>query len=282
MTKIRSNDDSMIDDRRGQSGGGGGGFPGLPGGLSGLPMGMKAGGGVVGMIIAIVIAVIASSGGGGGTSTNLSGGTVAGGGSGNSSSNGATCGTDLEKTLCGATLDVQTYWKTALPKFFSTNYPTTKTVFFSGRTNTGCGAASSDTGPFYCPLDKLVYFDLDFLVELQKRFVGKSSDLAEQYIVSKPSLANQYSVKLELQADCYAGVWVGDADRRGQLDSPDEIKEALAAAAGVGDDRIQQATQGRVNPESFTHGTSQQRQDWFMKGYNTMDPRQCDTFTGTL
>ena len=307
MTKIRSNDDSMIDDRRGQSGGGGGGggFPGLPGGLSGLPMGMKAGGGVVGMIIAIVIAVIASSGGGGGTSTNLSGGTVAGGGSDNSSSNGATCGTDLEKTLCGATLDVQTYWKTALPKFFSTNYPTTKTVFFSGRTNTGCGAASSQTGPFYCPLDKLVYFDLDFLLDLQKRFVGKSSDLAEQYIVahefghhiqnvlgtnakvnkiqqSKPSLANQYSVKLELQADCYAGVWVGDADQRGQLDSPDEIKEALAAAAGVGDDRIQQATQGRVNPESFTHGTSQQRQDWFMKGYNTMDPRQCDTFNGTL
>ncbi|MBU6317896.1 MAG: neutral zinc metallopeptidase, partial [Acidobacteria bacterium] len=255
MTKIRSNDSSMIDDRRGRGGGGGGGagFPGM-GGLGGMPAGMKAGGGVLGIIVTLAVLFLSGALGGDGSSSG--GSTSAASGLGGTAA-AESCTTDLEQTLCGSTIDVQQYWKTALPKYFNTPYRTTKTVFFSGRTNTGCGAATSQVGPFYCPADQLVYFDLDFLVALEKQYIGQSTDLAQQYIVaheyghhiqnvlgtsdqvrrlqkSKPSLANQYSVALELQADCYAGVWVGDVARRGLLDSKEEIKEALNAAAGVG------------------------------------------------
>jgi predicted metalloprotease len=150
-----------------------------------------------------------------------------------------------------------------------------------------------------------VYFDLDFLVALENQLVGTSTDLAQQYIVAheyghhvqnllgtnaevqrvsqrRPDLANQYSVALELQADCYAGAWVRDVADRGLLDSSTEIDEALNAAEGVGDDRIQQQTQGRIDPESWTHGSAQQRQGWFMRGYDTKDPRRCDTFAEIL
>jgi predicted metalloprotease len=268
------------------------------GGLGGMPAGMKAGGGVLGLIV--TLAVLFLSGAFGGEGSTSGGTTNAANGLGGGVAAEA-CITDLEQTLCGSTIDVQQYWGEALPKFFGTPYQNTKTVFYSGRTNTGCGAATSQVGPFYCPADRLVYFDLDFLVALEKQYIGKSTDLAQQYIVaheyghhiqnvlgtsdqvrrlqkSKPNLANQYSVALELQADCYAGVWVGDVARRGLLDSSEEIEEALNAAAGVGDDRIQIAAQGRTDPETYTHGTAQQRQDWFMRGYNTRDPRQCDPF----
>ena len=97
-----------------------------------------------------------------------------------------------------------------------------------------------------------------------------------------PKKANQYSVALELQADCYAGVWVGDANRRNLLDSPNEIQEAIKAAEGVGDDRIQEKTQGRIDPESWTHGSAEQRRTWFLKGFNTIDPSTCDTFRDVL
>jgi predicted metalloprotease len=298
MTKIRSKDSSMIDDRRGQGGGGGGvGFPGM-GGLGGMPAGMKAGGGVLGLII--TLAVLFMSGAFSGEGSSSGGTTSAANGLGGGAAAEA-CASDLEQTLCGSTIDVQQYWGAALPKFFSTPYQNTKTVFFSGRTNTGCGGATSEVGPFYCPADQLVYFDLDFLLALEQQYIGQSTDLAQQYIVaheyghhiqnllgtseqvrrlqkSTPSLANHYSVALELQADCYAGVWVGDVARRGLLDSNEEIEEALNAAAGVGDDRIQIAAQGRTDPETYTHGTAQQRQDWFTRGYNTLDPRQCDPF----
>jgi predicted metalloprotease len=297
MTKIRSSDSSMIDDRRGRGGGraGAGGIPGM-GGLGGMPAGMKAGGGIVGLIIAVVVLVMSGALGDDSSGTASSAGGLGG------TAAAEACTTDLEQTLCGSTIDVQQYWSKALPTFFDTPYRATKTVFFTGRTSTGCGAATSQVGPFYCPADQLVYFDLDFLVALEKQYIGKSTDLAQQYIVaheyghhiqnllgtsdqvrrlqkSNPGLANQYSVALELQADCYAGVWVGDVARRGLLDSRDEIAEALNAAAGVGDDRIQIAAQGRTDPETYTHGTAQQRQDWFTRGYNTQDPRRCDPFT---
>jgi predicted metalloprotease len=306
MTKIRSNDDSMIEDRRGRKGGGASpGIPGMPGGMGGMPFPMKAGGGVLGLIALVAMMFLGGNMLGGEDGSSLSGG--AGGGTGGSSSNigGETaknaCTTEQEQILCGATIDTQTYWKTALPKFFGVPYQTTKTVFFTGSTNTGCGRATSQVGPFYCPADKLVYFDLDFLVALEKQLIGKSTDLAQQYIVAheyghhiqnvlgtsdqvrraqqqRPALKNQYSVALELQADCYAGVWVGDVNRRGLLDNPNEINEALDAAAGVGDDRIQIAAQGRTDPESWTHGSAEQRMSWFMRGFNSQDPRQCDTF----
>lgn len=302
MTKVRSSDGSMIDDRRGQGGRGGGlSFPGMGGGGGGFPFPMKAGGGILGLLVVIAAMVLPQILGAGGGSTGLSSGAATQ----SADSADGVCNSEQEQVLCGATIDVQTYWQEALPRYFGTDYQVTKTVFFTGATNTGCGQASSQTGPFYCPLDNLVYFDLDFLVALENQLIGKSTDLAQQYIVAHeyghhvqnllgtnaqvqqaqqndPGRANQYSVALELQADCYAGVWVGDVAARGLLDASTEIDEALAAAEGVGDDRIQEKTQGRVDPESWTHGSAQQRQDWFMRGFDSGDPRRCDTFAEIL
>lgn len=175
-------------------------------------------------------------------------------------------------------------------------------VFFSGATQTGCGPASAQTGPFYCPPDERVYFDLDFLRELQSRF-GAEGRYAQAYITahevghhiqkligveqqvrrrqqSDPQAANRLSVRMELQADCLAGAWGRLANDRGNVAiSRAEYEEALRAASAVGDDRIMQATTGRVDPESFTHGSSQQRQEWFQRGYSSGDINACDTFS---
>jgi predicted metalloprotease len=293
----------MIQDRR-TSGGGGGGmsFPGMGGGGGGFPLPMKAGGGLLGIIVVLAALVLPKLlGASGGTPSLSQGGSATP----SAESADGTCSSDLEQVLCGATVDVQTYWQTALPQFFGKDYEVTQTVFFSDSTSTGCGQASSQTGPFYCPADHLVYLDLSFLQTLETQLIGTTSDLAEQYVVAHeyghhiqnllgtneqvqraeqndPSRANQYSVALELQADCYAGAWVADAAERGLLDSPDEINEALNAAAGVGDDRIQQKTQGRIDKESWTHGSAEQRQTWFNRGFTTRDPRQCNTFDEVL
>lgn len=292
MTKIRSSNDSMINDRRGLGGGSGGfGFP-LGRGGRGLPP-MRTGGGVLGLLLLLAIVVL----------PRIIGGTDSGNGftSGSADRADGTCSSELERVVCGATVDVQDYWSRELPAAFGVRYQATETTFFSGSTSTGCGEASSDTGPFYCPVDAYVYLDLDFLVALEDQLIGRASDLAEQYIVAHeyghhvqnllgtneqvrtaqrddPSRANDYSIALELQADCYAGAWAGDAASQGQLDSTAEITEALDAAAGVGDDRIQQQTQGRVDPESWTHGSAEQRQEWFMTGYDSQDPTRCTTF----
>lgn len=290
MTKIRSTDASRIDDRRGQGGGGLGGLGSL-GGLGGLG---KAGGGLVGLLVVLAAIFL----------PKLMGGS---GGTGDSAAdvNDGTCSSELEQVVCGASDSVQVYWAAALPQFFGTQYRDTKTTFFTGSVSTACGQASSQLGPFYCPPDERVYIDLDFMQQLEQRLVGRSTDLAEQYIVaheyghhvqnilgtsarvaeleqSNPGEANQYSVMLELQADCYAGAWVGEVAAQGQLDSATEVNEALDAAAGVGDDAIQGANGGTVNPDTFTHGTSAQRQQWFRTGYDSRDPRQCDTFGGRL
>lgn len=250
---------------------------------------------MVGIIILLAAILLPKILGAGGASTNLSSGGQS------PDSVDGTCSSDLEQIVCGATVDVQAYWETALPKFFGASYQDTKTVFFTDSTSTGCGNATSQVGPFYCPLDNLVYIDLGFMQQLEQQFIGAPTDLAEQYIVAHeyghhvqnllgtneqmqqaqqndPSRANQYSVALELQADCFAGAWVGDVAARNALDTASEIDEALEAARGVGDDRIQEKTQGRVDPESWTHGSSQQRQDWFKRGFNTGDPRRCNTF----
>ncbi len=302
MTKIRSTDGSHIDDRRGSGGGGGGragGFPfqlpgtgGGGGGLGGGGLGnLGKGGGILGIIVLLAAVFLPKLLAAGGTSQAADVGS-------GSSGEPYRCTTDLEKIVCGVTNDVQIYWADALPKYFGTRYEITDTVQFTGRVSTGCGQASSETGPFYCPADHLVYIDLEFMQQLEEMLIGKPTDLAEQYILAHeyghhvqnllgdnarvqqvqqndPGRANEYSVALELQADCYAGVWVGARD---VLDSPGELDEAIAAAQGVGDDRIQQRTQGRVDPESWTHGSAEQRKSWFLKGYNTTDPRQCDTF----
>jgi len=297
MTRIRSGDSSMIDDRRG-SGGGGGVLGGLGGG--GFPFPIKAGGGVLGIVVLLASLLLPKILGGGAPAAGV---PQQGAKTGDAAD--GTCNSELEQIVCGATVDVQTYWQKNLPTFYGTNYEVTKTVFFTDSTDTGCGPATSQTGPFYCPIDHLVYLDLGFMQQLEQEFVGTTSDLAEQYIVAHeyghhiqnlvginsqvqqaqqndPGRANQYSVAMELQADCFAGMWVGDAAARGELDAPTEINEALAAAAGVGDDRIQQKTQGRIDKESWTHGSAEQRQTWFTRGYNSGDPKQCDTFSEVL
>jgi predicted metalloprotease len=177
------------------------------------------------------------------------------------------------------------------------DYQRTQTVFFSGATQTGCGPASAQTGPFYCPADGLVYFDLDFLNQLQSRF-GAQGDFATAYITAheyghhvqnllglsrqvtelsqqQPSQANELSIRLELQADCLAGAW--GASVQDQLERGD-LEEGLNAAAAVGDDRIQMATQGRTDPESWNHGSSEDRARWFRRGFDSGDPETCDTF----
>jgi predicted metalloprotease len=301
MTRIRSTDDSRVQDRRGQ-GGGGFGFPGLGGGGGGgrlpIPGGRLGGGGLIGLlVVAAIIFLPRLLGGGDGTSLLAPESQQAGGGSADA------CQTEAEQILCGAFNDAQAYWETAYPQAFSgAPYTPTELVFFSGGVDTGCGPASSQTGPFYCPADGFVYIDLEFLDQLQEQF-GAPGDLATQYIVAHEvghhvqNLTGQNAavqqaggetqrlmgIALELQADCYAGTWVHDADRRRneqgeELIDQGEVSEALVAAASVGDDRIQEQTQGRVNPDSFTHGSAEQREGWFRRGYQSGDPLQCDTF----
>lgn len=296
MTRIRSSDASHVQDRRGRGGGrmgGGFGLPGLGGGGLGMPG--KAGGGLIGMLlVAALIFLPQLLGGGGG-----------GGGSGDQvldeTGSEAACDSEIEQILCGANNDVQDFWDRQYPAAFGGGYEYTDVVFFSGRTDTGCGPASAQIGPFYCPADHLVYFDLDFLGQLQREF-GATGDLAAQYIVAHEfghhiqnltgqnqpppgfgGTANEWSVLVELQADCYAGLWAHDAAGRTDpatglplFESPDEIGEAINAARAVGDDRIQQQTTGRVNPSEFTHGTSEQRARAFTTGYQTGDPARCD------
>jgi uncharacterized protein len=294
MTKVRSGSSSGIDDRRGS---GGGVFSGGGLGGGGFPFPIKAGGGLLGIVVLLASLFLPKLLGSSPTAAGVPQPVDRTG-----TPTEVSCGTELEQIVCGATDDVQNYWQTNLPALFGTAYERTQTVLFTDGVDTGCGQASSQTGPFYCPVDHLVYIDLGFMQALEEQLVGATSDLAEQYIIAHeyghhiqnlvgingqvqqaqqndPGRANQYSVAMELQADCFAGMWVGDVASRGLLDSADEIKEALAAAEGVGDDRIQEKTQGRIDKEAWTHGSAEQRQTWFTRGYNSGDPKQCDTFT---
>jgi uncharacterized protein len=194
--------------------------------------------------------------------------------------------------------DAQQTWATILPRY-GTPWHDAKLVLFRGATQTGCGTGQTAMGPFYCPLDEKVYIDLDFYDELQQKF-GAPGDFAQAYVIahelghhvqhllgtdeqvrraeqSDPSTANQYSVRLELQADCYAGVWGNSAQQRNLL-SPGDVAEGLTAAASVGDDRILQREGQSVNTDSFTHGSAAQRESWFRKGFESGDPKSCDTF----
>lgn len=179
-------------------------------------------------------------------------------------------------------------------------YERPQLVFFEQATQTGCGQASSQVGPFYCPADQGVYFDLGFLAQLQEEF-GAEGRYAQTYILahevghhlqtligterevrrlqdSDSGRARELGIGLELQADCYAGVWSKLANQAGNFSITErELDQALNAAAAVGDDRIQQKTQGRVDPESWTHGSSEQRREWFLRGFDTADAAQCNS-----
>jgi uncharacterized protein len=178
-------------------------------------------------------------------------------------------------------------------------YRHAKLVLFRDRIDSACGLAQSASGPFYCPEDEKVYIDLGFYDELKQRF-GAPGEFAQAYVLAhelghhvqkligveekvhaaqeqNPQAANQLSERLELQADCFAGVWGHSTDQRKLLD-PDEVREGLNAAAAVGDDRLQRMAGRSVNPETFTHGSSQQRMDWFQKGFSTGDMKACNSF----
>jgi len=199
--------------------------------------------------------------------------------------------------------DIQTMWDEDIFRPAGRTYRDTSVVLFTDQRPSGCGVASAATGPFYCPADGLVYLDLGFFRELDRRF-GAPGDFARAYVLAheighhvqtllgtndavqresraNPSERNELSVRLELQADCYAGVWAASVFARGVLE-PGDVNEGLAAAAAVGDDRIQQQTQGRIDPESFTHGTSEQRATWFRTGFESGDPDACDTFDADI
>jgi predicted metalloprotease len=198
--------------------------------------------------------------------------------------------------------DVQTTWDDIFQRSGKT-YQDTDVVLYDGATNTGCGQANSDVGPFYCPADGLVYLDTSFFDELEHRF-GAPGDFAEAYVIAHeighhvqdllgidaqvqqqvqadPSRRNDLSIRQELQADCFAGVWGRAAQGAGVLEAGD-LEEGLAAAAAVGDDRIQKAATGRINPETWTHGSSEQRRRWFSRGYEQGKPAVCDTFSGSI
>jgi predicted metalloprotease len=202
---------------------------------------------------------------------------------------------DPAKFVVCVETNVQSFWRRSL-----SGYSPSKLVLFTDVTPSACGTASSQTGPFYCPPDKKVYLDLDFFRELQQRFHARGGDFAVAYVVAheyghhvqdvlgterrmramqqaRPDQRGALSVRLELQADCLAGVWGHSAYEAGKV-SRREIADALDAAAAVGDDRIQKEMTGRVRPETFTHGSAAARQKWFTTGMETGDPGACDTF----
>jgi predicted metalloprotease len=196
--------------------------------------------------------------------------------------------------------DVQSSWARMLPAA-GANYRHAKLVLFRDYTESGCGAAQSATGPFYCPEDEKVYVDLAFFDELRSRFAAPG-EFAQAYVIAHeighhvqkllgieqqatslrrhdPSQGNHLSVKLELQADCFSGVWGHSAQQRKVLD-PGDLEAGLRAAAAVGDDRLQRMATGHVSPESFTHGSSAERQTWFRRGFDSGDIGACQTFKG--
>lgn len=190
-------------------------------------------------------------------------------------------------------------WSQQFEKMGKTYQPP-KLVMYRGATRTGCGTGQSVMGPFYCPADSTVYIDLSFYEDM-KRKLGADGDFAQGYVIAhevghhvqkllgiEPKVrqmqqnasqteVNHLSVRMELQADCFAGVWGNSMQKQGVLEAGD-LEEALNAAEAIGDDRLQQQSQGRVVPDSFTHGTSEQRYTWFKRGFDSGDPAQCDTF----
>ena len=301
---------SNIEDRRGQSSGGLGGLGGLGGGRGGgfrIPTGGGGGsrggiGSVVGIVVVLGLIWVF-------TGTNpidiLTGGSSGTSSSASSSSQAPTSGEESElRDFVGVVVkETEDLWGQVFEASGET-YPAPKVVLFSNSVNTACGAADSSTGPFYCPGDQKVYIDLSFYDQLREQF-GAPGDFAQAYVLAheighhvqnitgvlpefnqrrasmSQEQANAYSVRVELQADCYAGVWANFAGQEDLLDSGD-IEEALNAAEQIGDDTLQKRMQGFAVPKTFNHGTSAQRKTWFERGYTSGNPGDCDTFSGNV
>ncbi len=210
---------------------------------------------------------------------------------------------DLRDFVATVLADTEDTWR-ALFSRMGREYRDPRLVLFNGAVQSACGIAGAATGPFYCPQDQKVYLDLDFFRALRERFRAPG-DFAQAYVIAHEvghhvqkqlgisdrvmaerrrggSQANAASVRLELQADCFAGIWAHHAERTRHILEAGDVEEALNAAAAIGDDRLQRQTQGRVAPETFTHGTSKQRVQWFTRGIESGDLRRCDTFGGSV
>ena len=296
------NEGAQLDTSQVESGGGGGGAPG----------GMVVGGGLGGIILLIIALIFGIN------PADLPGtdpgqaqpGQVEPGGQQDGSAfseckTGADANRNDECRVIGTVNSLNAYWSAELPRY-GREYTPAKTVLYSGATRSGCGTASNQVGPFYCPLDQKVYIDADFFQVLSSRFGADDGALAQEYVVAHeyghhlqnllglldraqqdPQGPQSGAVRIELMADCLGGVWAHHAantkDAQGNsLLKPltqQDINSALSAAAAVGDDRIQEKTQGRVSPESWTHGSSEARQRWFTTGYRSGDLNSCDTFS---
>ncbi len=277
------------------------------GGLAG-PGGLAVGGGglgIVGLLIYLAISLLSGGGGGLGQLAPLDQQQVGRGDTPSDISQACLTGQDANERedcrIVAVVNSVQKFWGGVFQRS-NKQYENVDTVFFTDQTSTGCGTATSQVGPFYCPRDHLVYIDLNFFDELS-RFGAANTAFVQAYVIAHEyghhvqdqlgvldKIGNDrqgpesLAVRSELQADCYAGVWAAHAVETGLVEqlTQTDINEGLDAASAIGDDRIQESTQGQVNQETWTHGSSEQRRRWFSQGYEKGRPAVCDTFTGSI